>query len=435
MKLIPHKSIIIPSNRQRSAKPPEHIVDLANSITRNTLLHPIVVRSNDVGQILLVAGECRLTAMDYAWNMGQTFKCEGQDIPEGMVPCNMLGDLDPIDAYEAELEENIRRADLDWKDKASATAQLFELRRMQAEKAGKPEPTVAQIAEELGKSTAGGSNDEVRKQILVSRHLEDPDVAKAGSTKEAFKILKRKEELKKSAELSERVGKTFSASDHTLLRGDCTSIMRSLPDASFDVILTDPPYGIDAQDFGNSDGKTPGAHFYDDSPASFRQLMSVFVPETFRVTKPQAHLYLFCDIEWFIQLRVMFVTAGWQVFRTPLIWVNPTAMRLPWVDSGPQRKWQMILYAIKGSKPVTQVFPDVITVPSDVNLNHHAQKPVALYRDLLSRSARAGDSVLDPFCGSGPIFPAAHHHKCKATGIEIDPAAAGIAAQRLKELK
>ena len=72
---------------------------------------------------------------------------------------------------------------------------------------------------------------------------------------------------------------------------------------------------------------------------------------------------------------------------------------------------------------------------SDANLGHHAQKPVALYDNLLRRSARAGDYILDPFCGTGPVFPAAHALRCRATGIEIDDVACGIAANRLTALK
>jgi len=71
----------------------------------------------------------------------------------------------------------------------------------------------------------------------------------------------------------------------------------------------------------------------------------------------------------------------------------------------------------------------------DKNLGHAAQKPVALFRDLLSRSARPGDTVLDPFCGTGSILEAAHDLKVKATGIENDPTSYGIAARRLEMLK
>ena len=63
-----------------------------------------------------------------------------------------------------------------------------------------------------------------------------------------------------------------------------------------------------------------------------------------------------------------------------------------------------------------------------------AQKPIALYQDLLSRSYRPGDKVLDPFCGSGPIFPAAHSLKCEATGIEIEPGNYGISVSRIQAL-
>jgi len=71
----------------------------------------------------------------------------------------------------------------------------------------------------------------------------------------------------------------------------------------------------------------------------------------------------------------------------------------------------------------------------DSNLGHAAQKPVALFKDLLSRSVKPGDRVLDPFGGSGPILPAAHELPCTATLVEIDPASFGIAVKRSRELK
>lgn len=158
--------------------------------------------------------------------------------------------------------------------------------------------------------------------------------------------------------------------------------------------------------------------------------------ELFRVAKPQAHVYIFCDIDQFHELRdYIMKPAGWQTFRTPLIWYKPSGFRAPWPDGGPQRKYELILFASKGKKPVTKLAGDVITCNPDDNLGHHAQKPVALFIDLLRRSIRPGDTVLDPFCGSGTIFPACHQLQCRATGIEIDPASYGLAAKRLGELK
>lgn len=430
----PVEDIVVPGNRQRKLFDPDKIQELAASIADNGVIHPLVVRRAADGQLLLVAGECRLRALDICWNFGQEVRCGTKIIPERQVPCTFLGEIDPVAAFEIELEENIRRTDLDWKEKAVATRQLYELRRVQAERKGTPAPSVATIAEEVSGSSAGQFHENIRQDLILSQHLENPVVARAASRKEAFKALKRDEETKRNAELGRSVGATFSAAMHTLRQGDCLEVMKELADESFDVILTDPPYGIDAQDFGDSDGKAQ-PHFYDDSAESFEKMMPTVLAETFRLAKLQAHLYLFCDIDWFIYIRRWALVAGWKPFRTPLIWINPTAMRTPWPDQGPQRKWQMCLYAVKGNKPVTRIYSDVLTYPSDANLGHQAQKPVLLYQDLLRRSIRPGDCVLDPFCGTGTIFPAAHELKCRATGIEIDAAAVGIAAGRIRGLK
>jgi site-specific DNA-methyltransferase (adenine-specific) len=109
-------------------------------------------------------------------------------------------------------------------------------------------------------------------------------------------------------------------------------------------------------------------------------------------------------------------------------------MRTPWPEHGPQRKYQLVAYAVKGNRVVNHIAPDLVSYPSDDNLGHAAQKPVALYDDLLRRSIRPGDSVLDPFCGSGPIFPAAHALKCYATGIELAAASYGVSVQRIAAL-
>jgi DNA modification methylase len=210
--------------------------------------------------------------------------------------------------------------------------------------------------------------------------------------------------------------------------------MAGLEPGTFDVILTDPPYGISADEYGDSGGRTGGEHRYEDSPESWSNLMGPAVDGLTRLAKTEAHAYIFCDIDMFPHLRGMMTGAGWKCFRTPLIWVNPSGMRTPWPEHGPQRKWQMILFAIRGEKRVTRIYSDVITCPSDPNLGHQAQKPIALYQDLLRRSVRPGDSVLDPFCGTGTIYPACHELKCRATGIELDAAALGICSQRLKEL-
>lgn len=435
------EEIYINENRLRKNLSAEALLELAGSISQFGLLHPIVVRRDADDRLVLVAGERRLRALEYVWNFGQEVRCGEYIIPPNQVPCVYLGEIDPMEALEMEYEENARRLDFSWQEKAQAVARLAQIKGEIAESRGEAPPTAGQIAAEIGdvseetvSSGGGGAATAVAQDIMLARNMGDPEVARAASKREALKILERKKQLERSAALGRRIGDELRA-QHRLIRGDCLETLPGLPAASFDVILTDPPYGINAQDFGDSGGKTAGGHFYADSPEEFRTLLAAFAEQSWRLAKPLAHLYLFCDIEHFLWLRERFTSVGWKVFRTPFIWINPTAMRAPWPQSGPQRKWQMVLYANKGDRPVTSLRSDVLTFPSDPNLNHHAQKPVALFQDLLSRSVRPGDSILDPFAGTAPVFPAAHALKCRVTAIELDEAACGIAAKRLEELK
>jgi site-specific DNA-methyltransferase (adenine-specific) len=338
---------------------------------------------------------------------------------------------------EIELEENIRRQDLTWQERSQATSQLFELRRLQAEKAKVPAPGTSQLAAELYPDYhPKAANEAIRRELVLARNLKDPEVAKASSAEEGLKIVKRKEEIARTTALGKEVGRTFNASIHKLIQGNCLEVMLTFDPLMFDVILTDPPYGIDAQSFNDSGGKAASVgHVYDDSHANWQVLIKKFLDLSFKVAKPQAHFYCFCDIDRFEELRYSAKAAGWKVFRTPLVWHNPSSQRAPWPSSGPHRQYQLCLYAIKGERPILKSSSDVVTYASDVNVNWAAQKPVGLFADLLQRSCRAGDRVLDPFAGSGTIFPAAHGLKIEAWGVEQDETAYGIAVKRLGLLK
>lgn len=436
--IIPAEDITIKPNRQRRELDQQKILELAGSIAQNGLIHPLVVREAE-GEYVLVVGERRLKALEHLWFLGTPVYYSGREIEEGAVPCAFLGEINPIDAEEIELEENIRREDLNWKERADAVARLADLRSRQAAADGVPAPSTAAIAEEVAGSSEGQHQDNVRQDIILGRALRDPDkaavIATATSRKEAFKLLKRHEETARQAAIGAALGAQIASEMFTLRKGDCVQIMSALPADSFDILLTDPPYGIGADEFSDSGGKAAGGHFYDDSYDTWRPLAVALATHSFRLAKRTAHAYVFCDIDRFHELRSAFAEAGWKTFRTPLIWFNPGALRAPWPEQGPQRKYQLILFAVKGDRPVTRLYGDVLTYPNDPNLGHPAQKPVALLSDLLQRSARPGDAILDPFAGTGSVFAAAFQFKCKATGVEKDEAAFAIAAKRIEELK
>jgi len=67
---------------------------------------------------------------------------------------------------------------------------------------------------------------------------------------------------------------------------------------------------------------------------------------------------------------------------------------------------------------------------------HPAAFPIELPKRCLKLFSFIGDTVLDPFCGSGSTLIAAHTHQRRAIGVEIDRAYCAITANRLqKELR
>lgn len=437
MHVLPISKIVIPPERQRQEFNPEAGVELAASIARIGLINPLTVDLNGDGQAILRAGERRLRAIKSLELLGKSYRCAGIEVKPGFAACLYTGELTRSEQFEIELEENIQRLDLTWQEKARALQQLHTLRQMQ-----NPAHTITETVQELrerGKTaikTDIGLRADVQRDLMIAKHLDDPDVARAKDAGEASKIILRKEDDRRRELHAAVVGKTFSASDHTLLMGDCLEILPSIPEASFDVILTDPPYGMGADGFGDGAGKMAGiTHQYSDDEEHVRALLGRVAPEITRVAKAAAHLYVCCDIDQFAWLRELFTGLGWRVFRTPLINYKRGSGRVPLPEHGPRRQWEPILYAYRGEKKCTAIYSDVIESQADENLGHGAQKPVNLFENLLRRSVRDGDSILDPFAGTGTIFEAAHGLQCRATGIELEAKYFGLAAQRIEGLK
>jgi len=430
--------ITIPPYRQRKEIEGEALGALMASIEANGLLQPIVVRSGPDGRYTLVAGHRRLSAISNLVGLETRIRYGTAEIELGSIPAVDFGELDQLAAEEAELEENVRRVDLTWEERAAATGRLADLRSRKARALGGESPSVGEISVEVRGSSSGPAHESTRRELILAPLLaaEAPHLKGTKSLDEAWKAHLREEDRQRNIALGQAVGATFGAHSHTLVHDDCIRWIRECPDSQFDVIITDPPYGVGANDFGDAGGRlTSQTHSYDDSPEEWQRLIGVLGAHWFRVAKPQAHLYVCCDIDGFSYAREWLRRVGWNVHRTPLVNFKRDGSRVPWPQHGPQRKWELVLYAEKGRRPVTRIYPDVIETKGDENLGHGAQKPVELYKNLLVRSVRPGDSVLDCFGGTGTVLVACHELQCKATYVEAEAEYYGVAVKRLETLE
>ncbi len=443
--ILPISAIVTLSDRQRIEFDSAAILELAMSIRTHGLFHAIQVRPDGV---TLVSGERRLRAItEHLTPFNQGVKYNGEVIPPGFIPVVVASSSDPLVLEEIELAENVQRKDLTWQEMAKTTARLHALRTAQANIKAAQEAlanpaavpttqpqTVADTAREVRGSAVGSYQEDTRKEILLAAHMDKPEVASAATLKDAFKALKRLEEGARNRALAVAVGETYRSDQHEIHNVNCLEWMAH-PDRRevFDVILTDPPYGMNAQDFGDGDGRLDGIeHHYDDSYESWAPLMAEWARLSYIVAKPEAHAYVWCDIDRFHELKSYMQTAGWYVFRTPLTNYKQNSGRVPLPDQGPRRQSEWCLYAIKGKKRTNMIASDVIVTSSDEQMSHGAQKPVALYEELLRRSVKPGDVLLDSFGGTGPLIPAAHTYKCKAVVLEQNPIYYGLCAARLQ---
>lgn len=420
MQIIKIEQLIVGENRQRRAFDETALADLAKSISSpRGLLHPPVVRK-DGDNFRLVAGERRVRAIQSLQLLETEFFCGQEKILPGFIPVTLLNELSELDAEEAELEENVLRVDLTVQEQALAVARLHSLRENQ-----NGTQTLGATATEIYATPAKASK--VNGQLLIAKHLDKPEVAKAKTYSEAVKAIEKIEKAKHRELLAEQFD--LQSTQHQLHFGDTFAIAKTLPDNEFDLILTDPPYGIEAQNFGSQSS----GHNYQDS---FEYAMSCYhlvATEGFRVTRKHASVYAFCHISFFAQIAEIFRAAGWIVWERPLIWAKGNGM-LPRPDYGPRNTYEAIVFAYK---PETKIIKpgqnDVLAHRVGTGLEHGAQKPVSLFLEILLRSANPSAKVVDFFAGSGTIFPACNMARMYAVGIEGVKANYDLALSRINE--
>lgn len=435
MNTIPLSRITIAPDRQRQDFDPKAQGELNESIQTHGLISPVVLRKDGEGYAL-VAGERRVRAVTMLGVLGQPLTHAGESVPAGHIPYIDFGELSPLQQQELEYAENAHRQDLTWQENVRATERLHALRQAQKGLVGSSQ-TINDTAEEIFGRPDGAARETVKASLVVAAHMGNPAVAKATSLKEAVKIIRRVEETGRREHLATMVGEQSLSDRFKLYQAEAVTWLKACPAGQFDVILTDPPYGMDADSFGDAAGRMAGIeHAYQDGDKPTLDLISQCIPEWYRVAKEQAHLYIWCDIDMFPQLRALCRLAGWWTFRTPLVNFKLEGGRVPWPENGPRRSYELCLYAVKGKRPVTSIRPDVFESRlSEGNFGHGAQKPVEAYVELLKRSTRPGDIVLDSFAGTGTIFAAAHELGLSATGTEIELAAYGISLERIGGLK
>lgn len=259
---------------------------------------------------------------------------------------------------------------------------------------------------------------------------------------------------------------------HTLLTGDCRKILPTLPAASVQCCVTSPPYfwlrdyGVDGQI-----GHEPDvAGFVNELAGVFDEVKRILTDDgvlwlnlgdSFYSGNGQPHGHdpkcssrnfrrkklspldvggwdipkkSLLGIPWLVALELQ--RRQWTL-RSDVVWCRPTALAEPSVTDRPGRQHE---YLFLLSKSRRYSFNRAMLPEQSVwhighergNKDHNAAFPEELAKRCILTGSAAGDTILDPFAGSGTVGVVAQREGRRAVLIELNPKYADVAADRLR---
>jgi len=253
---------------------------------------------------------------------------------------------------------------------------------------------------------------------------------------------------------------------YKVIHGSCTDELdkEKLKEISFykkvDLTFLDPPF---------NQGKEYANH-YDSLPDEvYWQWMSDVCSKIYDLTSDGGAIYFMQREKNTEQVLRALRETRW-IFQNLIIWKKRTSA-VP-VNCRYSKQYQIITYAVKGEKPrvfnklridlpmlpgykyernngvyLTDVWDDIRELTSgyfagdeairDIKGSraHTQQSPIALLLRIILASTKPGDTVLDPFAGTGTTMVVAHQLERNSIGIDIDQKNIEIIESRLRFLR
>ena len=208
----------------------------------------------------------------------------------------------------------------------------------------------------------------------------------------------------------------------TIYHGDCREILPTLP--KVDTIVTDPPYGVNLGAVNNGQARDKGQIAYSMFEDTPEYIEKVIVPAfVFALSISQRGI----------------ITCG---NRNAWLYPKPDDIGVWYNLAGTGRgKWgyilaHLILYYGKdpraGKNATASSVRGKNDSVSDLKQTHHpCPKPLSFVKWMVDKASVSGDTILDPFMGSGTTLRAAKDLGRKAIGIELEEKYCEIAAKRM----
>ena len=208
------------------------------------------------------------------------------------------------------------------------------------------------------------------------------------------------------------------------INGNSIEILKTLKDESIDFIVTDPPYEITKRGYSALKGvmstkKSLKGNFFDyDIPH-----IDEYIKELYRVLKPNTLCCIMVNNLNLYKFLKSIKTKTKFKFIKLLIWEKSIKVVTRYLMSN----YEIIILLRKGKdRPANDNSKsDIIKIPHQKlkykgELINPTGKPIKLYEFLIQQFSNKGDTILDPFVGSGSFIIACRNLNRNYIAIEID---------------
>ena len=226
-----------------------------------------------------------------------------------------------------------------------------------------------------------------------------------------------------------------------LHNGNCFDIIPGLPDRSVDLLLTDPPYDIDVHDGGRmyaNKKMQPAIDGLEKSDINRSYDIEGFSDIVMPKFRTGVNAYFWCNKRQIYDYMKCWV--GRHGCRFEIIkWFKTNA--IPNYSNKYMTDTEYCLYFYNGAghchpasyEDASTLYMAPINQTDKKLYNHPTIKPLKLIERMVLNSSLEGETVLDPFMGSGTTGEACARHGRKFIGIELDKTYFATASRRISE--
>jgi len=217
----------------------------------------------------------------------------------------------------------------------------------------------------------------------------------------------------------------------TLYHGDSREVMAGMEDKSVAAVITDPPYSENTHQMAKSNkGKGHGARDIKFKSFTDEDLLNA-ITECGRISRS----WVVANIDYKHAFNLdAEPPKGLRMLRVG-VWVKTNPMPSISADR-PAQGWEAIAYMHReDTKPKWNAGGKHgnYILPTAQNEGHPTSKPLSMVSDWVRRFTNHGDTIFDPFAGSGTTLRAAVDEGRKAIGVEIDERYCEVIAKRLSQ--